>query len=90
MYKYTRKQAIEVYDSNPFGDKSMRQLFLEKKQWKPNPLQFYYAVNLNREDFYMGRQWRDELDDRINFKRGLVCQTKQQAIKLAKKMLKAI
>ena len=58
-----------------------------KKQWKPKEGDIYYIPRFYARNLYEQIEWLDDHIDKRVFNRNMVCETKEEAIALAKKML---
>lgn len=62
----------------------------EKERWAPKYGETYYCPEPDDEPKYFSEKWDGNELDNLLFSRNLVCKTKEEAIALAEKMLKAV
>ena len=74
--------AAEVLKDILMGD-----IRIVKLPWKPKMEEKYYIPNIFDWDFYKYNFWLNDECDEKYYKRGLVFKTKEEAIKMSKKML---
>ena len=74
--------AAEVLKDILMGD-----IRIVKLPWKPKMDEKYYIPSIFDWDFYKYNFWLNDECDEKYYKRGLVFKTKEEAIKMSKKML---
>lgn len=62
-------------------------LTLHKLFWKPKKRETYYCPNIFGKDLYNVSVWDDGIVDKEFYKRGLVFETKEEAIAMSRRML---
>lgn len=62
----------------------------QQQAWRPKFGECYYVPAVDMEDNLVECTWSDALEDYIRFDRGLVFKTEEEAVEMAKKILKAI
>lgn len=63
---------------------------ITKLPWTPQKDKIYYVPFVSGESLFTSYAWRGDDVDRANLKKGVVCRTSKEAIKMTKKMLAAI
>lgn len=63
---------------------------ITKLPWTPKKDEIYYTPFVSGESLFASYAWRGDDVDRANLKKGVVCRTLKEAIKMTKKMLAAI
>ena len=66
-----------------FSDREL----LWKRPWTPEIDDTYYMIDLQKRDLYRCEEWEDDLFDNEWYDKGLIFETKEEAIEIAQKML---
>lgn len=58
--------------------------------WKPDDGESYYVPNLSVEEKYCMLTWCHSSEDKLQYQRGLVCKTKEEAVKMTNSLLEPV
>lgn len=95
-YQFTNKKGFETSVDGVKWKTAAEEVLIDilmgnirivKLPWKPKVEEKYYVPNIFDRDFYNYNFWFDDECDEKFYKRGLVFKTKEEAIKMSKKML---
>lgn len=99
-YRFAGNVCIEVSDDGVKWKETDNGVILEcllldevriiELSWKPTVYDEYYYPNPLDRDLWGCGIWVDNDNDNNRFSRGLVCKTKERAIKLTQKMLATV
>lgn len=90
LYYYNEEQGWWEGASYIFTRLLVGEAKIVASPWKPDDGESYYVPNLSAEEKYCMLTWCHSSEDKLQYQRGLVCKTKEEAVKMTNSLLESV